>query len=55
LSEWPFVPYIAEGWTVEDVAGVFEKHTDVSLTGWQDLARAFLDHLDVPLAVDKDM
>lgn len=47
-SQWPFVPYVAETWTVEDVAEILQSSTGVPLAGWVKLAQASIDdpHLD---------
>ncbi|MGI8723031.1 MAG: hypothetical protein ACR2JG_12480 [Geodermatophilaceae bacterium] len=44
-SQWPFVPYVAESWTVEDVAEILRGSTGVPLAGWVELAQAILDEL----------
>jgi len=42
----PFVPYVAESWTVEDVAEILRGSTGgVPLAGWVELAQALLDEL----------
>jgi hypothetical protein len=45
-SEWPFVPYIAEGWQVDEVAEVLSSDGGVPLEEWRQLAHSFLDHFD---------
>jgi hypothetical protein len=42
-SQWPFVPYIAETWSVEDAGTILEGSTGVPLAGWVELAQAFVD------------
>jgi len=44
-SQWPFVPYVAETWTVEDVADILQSSTALPLAGWVKLAQAFFDDL----------
>lgn len=44
-SQWPFVPYVAEAWTVEDVAEILQGSTGVPFAGWIELARSFVDDL----------
>lgn len=45
-SQWPFVPYVAETWTVEDVAEILQSSTGVPFAGWIELARTFVDDLN---------
>lgn len=45
-NQWPFVPYLAEEWSLEEVAEILASEAGVPLTGWQELARAFLEDLD---------
>lgn len=44
-SQWPFVPYVAEAWTVEDAAEILHGSTGVPFAGWVELAQAFIDDL----------
>ena len=39
-SQWPFVPYIAETWSVEEAGEILEGSTGVPLVGWVALALA---------------
>lgn len=44
-SSWPFVPYLAEHWSIEDTAEILAGSSGVPLAGWVDLARTFVDRL----------
>lgn len=44
-SQWPFVPCVAEDWTVEDVAEIRPDSTGVPFAGWIELAQTFVDDL----------
>jgi hypothetical protein len=45
-TEWPFVPVLADGWEIDDVAELLASQTGVPLSGWESLARLFLERLD---------
>jgi len=44
-SQWPFVPYVAETWTVDGVAEILQGSTGVPLAGWVELAQPLVDDL----------
>jgi hypothetical protein len=44
-SQWPFVPYIAEDWDVEEAGEILEDWTGVPLAAWVQLAQGLVDDL----------
>lgn len=45
-GEWPFRPYVAGDWSVDEVANALATDPHVSLHGWTLLAQRFLEDLD---------
>lgn len=46
VSEWPFVPYIADAWSPEEVADLLAPEAEVPLGGWVQLVKHLLEDLD---------
>lgn len=44
-NEWPFEPYIADGWDAVDVADLLASEAEIPLAGWRDLAQTFFERL----------